>query len=558
MNEKWNKKWAVKNLLGELPLTAEIYWQLFQHGRPVTRSFSLRKTQKRLPEWCAQAKQAVSEIPSGKGAGKRILLFCTLRYWIEHAALLGVALAGLGHRVTLAYLPYPSWNRPLSRFDLRRHNAYAREALKASSDLVQPLSLLDVRRASQESLPSKLVQAIEEVSLRDTQYTLQIEEVETENPRSPSGHLYHLRQERNLQAAAALYGWIHSLKPDQRPEVLLTPNGSILEMGAIYQSAHCLGIPAVTYEFGEQRGRIWLAQDSEVMLQETNDLWEARQNIPLTESQWEQIRALYASRQNGKLWENFARLWQGLPSQGGKKVRQELGLDERPIVLLAANVIGDSLTLGRQIFTRNMTEWLEKNLNFFANRPDAQFLVRIHPGERYLKGPSVAEIARNALPRIPEHIRLIDAQAPVNTYDLVEIADLGLAYTTTVGMEMAMSGVPVVLGGQTHYRAKGFTHDPTSWDGFFESVDRVLQAPGEHRLSREQVERAWNYAYRFFFEFPEPFPWHLLSYWDELETWPVERVLSGEGREAFGATFNCLAGAPRQWSIADWERSEVK
>ena len=30
---------------------------------------------------------------------------------------------------------------------------------------------------------------------------------------------------------------------------------------------------------------------------------------------------------------------------------------------------------------------------------------------------------------------------------LVEIAELGLVYTTTVGMEMAMSGVPVIVSG---------------------------------------------------------------------------------------------------------------
>ncbi len=70
------------------------------------------------------------------------------------------------------------------------------------------------------------------------------------------------------------------LRPEERPEMLLTPNGSILEMGAIYQAARHLGLPAVTYEFGEQRGRIWLAQNSEVMLQETDDLWADLPGLP--------------------------------------------------------------------------------------------------------------------------------------------------------------------------------------------------------------------------------------------------------------------------------------
>jgi hypothetical protein len=283
------------------------------------------------------------------------------------------------------------------------------------------------------------------------------------------------------------------------------------------------------------------------MLQETDNLWATYQGCPLTESQWEQIRALYASRQNGSLWENFSRLWQGLPSQGGEQVRQELGLDNRPIVLLAANVIGDSLTLGRQIFSRNMTEWLERSVQYFADRPGIQLVVRIHPGERYLKGPSVAQVVQNALPEIPENIHLIQAADPVNTYDLVEIADVGLAYTTTVGMEMAMSGVPALIGGKTHYRSKGFTLDPTSWDNYHALLESTLANPRQYRLTREQVEQAWNYAYRFFFNYPCPFPWHMLNFWNELESWSLERVLSSEGQAVFGDTFQKLAGDVRHW-----------
>lgn len=542
-----NKR-VVKQILGDLPLTAELYWLVFQRGMPVTRGFSLRKTERALPLWCKQA-EAARKNRATANPGRRILMFCTLRYWIEHGTLLGAALSGLGHEVTLAYLPYASLNRQTTRFDVRRHNLYARSALKASAGLFQTVSLLDVHPAAEDSLPAGLVEAIEQVSLRDTQYTLQIEDVERDNHQSPSAQLFQLRQQRNLQATAAFLGWFQSLRPEDRPEMLLTPNGSILEMGAIYQAARHLGIPAVTYEFGEQRGRIWLAHNSEVMLQETDDLWETYRNCPLTESQWEQIRALYASRQNGRLWENFSRLWQGLPSQGGEQVRQVLGLDARPIVLLAANVIGDSLTLGRQIFSRNMTEWLERSVQYFANRPDIQLVVRIHPGERYLKGPSVAQLARNSLPHIPDNIHLIEAADPINTYDLVEIANVGLAYTTTVGMEMAMSGVPAIIGGKTHYRSKGFTLDPTSWENYHELLGSVLAKPQQYRLGREQVEQAWNYAYRFFFDYPCPFPWHMLNFWNELDTWSLERVLSSDGQAVFGGTFQNLAGEPRHWTI---------
>jgi hypothetical protein len=541
-------KRAVKRVLGKLPFTAEIYWRFIQQGKPPVKNFSLRKLEKCLPAWCAQAQVAQdSRLPAGQS--RRILIFATLRYWLEHASLLGVTLAGLGHQVTLAYLPYANWRRPYQLFDIRRQNAYARTVLQMAHPTIQTVSLLDIKPASGRVFSAGLFHALQQVSIRDTQYTLQIEDVDLSGE-SESARLYRLRLERNLQAAATFLGWVQSCDPAQRPELLITPNGSILEMGAIYQAARSLGIPAVTYEFGEQRERIWFAQNSEVMLQETDDLWAVRRDHSLTESQWAQIRALYDSRQHGRLWENFARLWQGTPSQGGEQVRQALGLDSRPVVLLAANVIGDSLTLGRQIFSRNMTDWLERSVQFFAQRPDVQLVVRIHPGERYLKGPSVAHVVRSALPQVPEHIHLVEALDPINTYDLVEIADLGLAYTTTVGMEMPMSGVPVIVGGKTHYRSKGFTNDPETWEDYYRMVDLALSEPGQHLLSRSQVELAWSYAYHFFFEYPTPFPWHLLEFWDELESWPVARTLSDEGQALYGDTFRWLAGVPRTWDAA--------
>jgi hypothetical protein len=401
--------------------------------------------------------------------------------------------------------------------------------------MLKSFSLLDARQAA--SLPAGLSQAIEEISLRDTQYTLQVEDVD------PSSSLFRLRSERNLQAARAGLAWMQANLPD----LVITPNGMILEMGAIYQVARYLEVPVVTFEFGEQRDRIWLAQNAEVMRQETDELWAARRDCPLSEAEWEQVRNLFASRQRASLWENFSRRWQGVPSQGGAAIRQNLGLDERPIVLLAANVIGDSLTLGRQVFSQTMTEWLERTVQDFARRPGVQLIVRIHPGERYTRGPSVADVVQRILPEIPENIHLVAAGDPVNTYDLVEIADLGLVYTTTVGMEMAMSGVPVIAAGQTHYRGRGFTLDPVSWENYFDLLTQVLKDLPTYRPTRAQVEQAWRYAYRFFFDYPCPFPWHLLHFWDELPARPVAQVLSPEGQAEYGAAFRYLAGEPRDW-----------
>lgn len=558
----------LKALLGELPYTAELYWQIRPSGRPVSPRFDLHRLKQHLPEWRSivmQAQNSVSE--SVASQGRRVLLFATQRYWIEHVTLLGMALSGKGHQVALAYTPYAEWQKPLNRFDVRRQNLYARDVLRLAEPVLQIIPLLDgqegrAHRSTRGStptrrmagggdryspLPAELDQAIQLNALRDTQYTLQVEQVRLDSD------LYRLRLDRDREAAQSSLEKMKALKPD----VVIIPNGTILEFGAVYQATRFLNIPVVTYEFGEQRQRIWVACDSEVMRQNTSELWVARGSQPLDPAQWEQIRTLFASRQKASLWNNFSRAWQGVPTEGGDKVRASLGLDSadrtarRPVVLLATNVIGDSLTLGRQVFSDSMTEWLERTVQYFASRPDVQFIIRIHPGEAITKGPSVADVVRRVLSASaagqPENIHLIPADAKVNSYDLFEITDLGLVYTTTAGLEMAMNGVPVIAVGNTHYRGKGFTLDADSWEAYFSTLERVLASPAEYRLTRAQVERAWSYAYRFFFEYPLPFPWHVVRFWEDVQTWPLERLLSKEGEALFGQTFRYLAGEAVRW-----------
>jgi hypothetical protein len=527
------RKENIKNILGQIPFTAELYWLVRQRGRPIASRFSLKHLQAAMPELVAQA----SVYRSAAREGKNIFIFATLHYWIEHAALLSLSLAAQGHRVTMGFLPYAEWQTPINRFDLRRQNLYATRVLGMASPLVESVSFFSLN-FPYKPLPDDIQAAVNHVTTFDTQYTQQVEEVDE------TSDIYRLRFERNMDAARAANQWLRT----NRPDVVIVPNGTIQELGIVYRVARSLRIPTVTYEFGDQRHRIWIAQNSEVMRQETDGLWKVRQDTPLTQVELDHLHSLFMARQRASLWENFARRWQDTPPQGGEKVREDLGLDQRPIVLLATNVLGDSLTLGRQVFSKSMAEWISRTVQYFSGRNDVQLVIRIHPGEVLTHGLSMMDVVRNVLPRLPGHIRLIGPKDKLNTYDLFEVADLGLVYTTTVGMEMALNGLPVIVSGKTHYRGRGFTFDPESWVVYYKYLGQILEGPKKFRLTREQVERAWRYAYRFFFEYPRPFPWHLVRMWEDYKARPLKTVLSPEGLALYGSTFNYLTGKPIDWS----------
>jgi len=190
-----------------------------------------------------------------------------------------------------------------------------------------------------------------------------------------------------------------------------------------------------------------------------------------------------------------------------------------------------------------MADWLAKTVRHFAQKPDFQIVVRVHPGELLGAGHPSVDIVHSTLPGMPPHVVVIPPDSKINTYDLIELAHVGLVYTTTVGLEMAMSGVPVVVGGMTHYRDKGFTYDPETTSEYLTTVDHLLRRPSGERLSQEKVELAWNYAYRFFFEYPFPFPWHLITFWEDIEARSLRAVLD-DSLENYATTIDALLGKP--------------
>lgn len=539
----------VKGLLAKVPYLAAVYQLHLAGERAPHGGYRLDRLAQQLPLW----RRAIErEGPlANPGGARRILLLGYLHWWIENTAALSLLLAHVGHEVTLAYLPFRHWCEPYAEFDVQRQRAYLRELLSELRPSVGPVDLLGLPTAS---MPAALETSLEEQSLLDVQYTLQREDIDPDSP-GEGGRLYRLRLGRNRAAAARAFHLLQETDFD----VAVLPNGSILEFGALHRVTRQLGLPTTTYDFGEQRNRLWLAQGEEVMRLNTDGLWQARGGLPLTANEKKELNQLYQARRGGQVWETFARQWQPGEGLGAHKVRAELGLDpNKKVVLLCTNVVGDSLALDRQVFTEGMAEWVERTVQHLAARKDTQLIVRVHPGELLGAGHPSVEIVRGALPELPSHVLVIPPDSEINTYDLIDLAHVGLVYTTTVGMEMAMSGVPVIVAGDAHYRDKGFTYHPSSLVEYFDRLDQLLADSKDAGQLPGQIDLAARYAYRFFFEYPFPYPWHVIGFWDDMAARSFEWVVREGGLGSYLVTLEALAGIPIDWSqrgsvIPAWE-----
>jgi hypothetical protein len=177
------------------------------------------------------------------------------------------------------------------------------------------------------------------------------------------------------------------------------------------------------------------------------------------------------------------------------------------LIVALTNVTWDSAVIGRERAFASIQDWLDATVQLALSRPQDRLVIRVHPAEVKMSGKVTREpLADHLLSRfgvLPPNVRLIPPGDPTSSYVFMEACDLGLVLTSTVGLELALMGKPVVVAGDVHYRGKGFTMDPSSPGEWVQSVSRALDQPA---LCRPDVDAARRYAYSFFFRAPISFP----------------------------------------------------
>lgn len=148
---------------------------------------------------------------------------------------------------------------------------------------------------------------------------------------------------------------------------------------------------------------------------------------------------------------------------------------DAPVFLLTPNVIGDSSILRRETIFRGQRLWAEEVICHFRNHPDRKLVIRAHPGEQWLAGKCsihMARVATEAAGGAP-NIMSIDSSEKVNTLSLFPFARAGLVWTSSVGVDMVVRGVPAVAAASPKYSGMGIVEEPATKEAYFAWIDRL-------------------------------------------------------------------------------------
>ena len=267
------------------------------------------------------------------------------------------------------------------------------------------------------------------------------------------------------------------------------------------------GIRVLTHERAEyQRGHINVKPNAHCMSPEPfAALWSMWGQVPLDRKALDRVLKWLIQRRYGAnlAWIPFNKAF---THDSAVRTRLNLNSNKRLWVLFTSSsdeIAGDPLMQGPY---ESQIDWVRDVVRWVGSRDDVQLVIKVHPnlgGNDYI-GRAVDELRmyQDLNLALPANVRMVLPDEKVNAYALAEEADLGLTFGSTIGLEMAMLGKPVLLASKALYGNGSKILTLSSRESLPAMLEKCLHTTPDREIQREAFRLAYYYIFAFEFPFP--------------------------------------------------------
>lgn len=175
-------------------------------------------------------------------------------------------------------------------------------------------------------------------------------------------------------------------------------------------------------------------------------------------------------------------------------IRAELGLPPGGKLLVAYSNSSDELLCNREILQvlgipyahfrnpfQTQIEWLKSLIAWVEARPDLRLAIRLHPrmakGHRHTSESSEAEQMRREFSHLPSNVAIVWPESKISSYNIAEQAHLVLTAWSSIGLELARLGAPLISAFQRigPWPTGNFNLFSETEHGYFALVEQALQ-----------------------------------------------------------------------------------
>ena len=161
-------------------------------------------------------------------------------------------------------------------------------------------------------------------------------------------------------------------------------------------------------------------------------------------------------------------------------------------VLMPLNIMFDAAALGSRHLFNTIRGWVEETIEFLLDHTTATIAVRQHPHERDLSMYGTGHEFGNYLTEKygkDGRLKFFYSEDKVNTFQLMEHCKVVLPHTSTIGLEAAMVGKPVVVSADTYYGHSSLAVKPNTPEEYFSTIKKLVEDEDFRRNLIEDVDR---------------------------------------------------------------------
>ncbi|MCA2882098.1 MAG: capsule biosynthesis protein [Microcystis sp. M046S1] len=274
----------------------------------------------------------------------------------------------------------------------------------------------------------------------------------------------------------------------EKPDRVLTYNSLYSVNQVCCQLAESRGIPTYFLHAGSN-----LSNRLETMMLGTKSTYAFNENL---KDYWNTYKQIPCSHDSLKLvTDHFLHLFEGkhfLAYSSAKidkiDIRDLFKVKENQKILVAAMSSNDESFAAEAInaipqydnlIFPQQIDWIQFVIEFVRYRPDLFLIIRVHPREFPNKRDSVrseyAQILEKVFKNLPDNVKLNLPEDHLSIYDLAEYTDLFLNCLSSVGEEMSLLGIPVLIYSSdlVAYPSE-INYVATSQEDFCQKIDVAL------------------------------------------------------------------------------------
>jgi hypothetical protein len=283
-----------------------------------------------------------------------------------------------------------------------------------------------------------------------------------------------------------------------RIDKVLLEDGKKVNWGVIRSVAFHKGIPVDCIRAGLRGHSIRFEYDRPPEAMLLMPEWENWKHLPLTAAQ-ETALDQYLARREKVPFEHRGAEWQAHLADLDE-VRRRVDLPAPVagrVFSMFPNVSFDAGLTSTTTAFKTANEWIAQSIRFIADRPEHHLLVKVHPAEcrRNAQDPLIPYLTQQ-FPALPPNVHLVPPDSGITAQAIARLSDWVLVYTSTVSVEAAAIGKPVMLVGGGWNSGRGFTQDIRSAPEYFEKLSAICSGQWN---PPHPLEMARRYAYAFFF-----------------------------------------------------------